>query len=465
MLRRIFTILTMVFAITFVGLGTVVLVALGRGYSYDFTNHRLTLNGLLVLNSMPSGANVSRQDKPLKRKTPYRVTLEPGSYKLDVTKDGFMPWSKTVEVRASEVTWVQYVWMLSSVPKIDMYGSASVITKLVASRDHRHFAYLTSGDEPGLWVMDAANKQVRRVYTPKAAIAEVPGVAAMPAEVLSSVTWCDDNTHMLLQSLIGTNNQTQIVAINNDPIVNLTDAFKANFANISFTSGNWHELLWASPEGLRKVDIGGQTTSAVLADKVAGYTIAGDRILYIQATALGKTLYSMDKSGHDKKELVQSIAESDSYDIDSATYKDKSYISVVPAKSRTVSLYSDLDGPTPISKVISRDATSVQFNGDGRFMTFDSGTSIGTYDLENQNIYMVSNGSPISRFSWFDSYHLIFERGGRLIFSEYDGKNAHDLDAIAPGIGFDVVTDQRGILYPRRSASGTYELEFYETKN
>jgi hypothetical protein len=95
-------------AIVIVGV-TVSLVAYGRGYSYDFTNNRWVVNGLVLVSSFPSGADVKVNGKNLHHKTPYRATLEAGDYNFEVVKAGYRSWSKRLTIVASGVTWAQYV--------------------------------------------------------------------------------------------------------------------------------------------------------------------------------------------------------------------------------------------------------------------------------------------------------------------------------------------------------------------
>ncbi len=452
MLRKIFSILTTLGAILFVVGATILLVAFGRGYSYDFKNHRATLNGLVIMNSTPSAANVILNGKDIKRRTPYRATLEAGDYSFEVKKDGYRTWSKQLKAEASEVVWVQYIWLLPEVLKDTTVTSLSGVAQAVPSNDHRHLAMMTTGVDAAVLLYDNANKTTTKLYQPLAATTE------QPAEALTSLSWADDNAHLLLRSKIGVKVVVQILATGQAPS-NLTDTFKYDFATLSFAPGNWHELFWQSPEGLRKLDVGAQTVSAVLADNVLSFALTGNRVLYVQTTKLGRSLYSMDMNGHDKKELVQSLAESESYQIVEANYRGADLLAVLPTKARTLTLYSNPDSDNPTSRVVTKDADYMSFNGDGRFLNFGSVAASGTYDSEKTTTYNLGGG--LTGMTWFDNYHILGVREGRAHFLEFDGANDQAIGSAVATLPVLATSDQHSFL--RFAAGSDAKLDLIST--
>jgi hypothetical protein len=450
MLQRILKILTVLGGIAFIVVGTMLLVAFGRGYSYDFRNHRPTLNGLVVMSSTPGNATILQNGKDIKRKTPYRATLEAGEYSFEVNRDGYQTWRKRVRVVASEVSWLQYIWLLPTNLHTSVQATHPTVASLQPSKDHRHFAYITTGTDGGVWLMVANNPQTSRIYTPK--LAE----GANPAETLVDLTWAADNQHMLLHSIIGSTNRYQIINANpSTTSIDLTANFKFDFSGLQFNPSNWKELFWLSPDGLRKLDVDAQTVS---------YNFAGDRVLYVQTTKLGKSLYSMDKAGKDKKEVIQSLAESPSYQLSYVTYKGTDELAVLPTQARTITLYTDIYGNNPTSQIITKDADLMLFNADGRFLTYSTATTISTFDLEKNDFYKVVSDTPIGTITWFDNYHLLNVRKGELHWSEFDGGNDATLSQIAPGTAAYATSDQKGILFPFVAGAAKTELHQIDMK-
>jgi hypothetical protein len=228
----------------------------------------------------------------------------------------------------------------------------------------------------------------------------------------------------------------RVISANGNDTVNLTDQFRFNFTGLQFSSNDWHQLYWISPDGLRRVDLSNQSVSAVLADKVSQFeTIDGGRVLYIQATDLGRTLSSIDSHGH-KQQLVAALADSESYAMDFAIYNGREQVAVVPSRTQIGTLYSDVYSNHPVAKTIARGVASVNFSPDGHLVTFYAPTTVTTYDIQQSTLLNIFAAftfttNDLQGLSWYDGFHLLRNEGGRLIWSEFDGANRLDLGSVS----------------------------------
>ncbi|MBW3537991.1 PEGA domain-containing protein [Candidatus Parcubacteria bacterium] len=427
MVKRLLTVLSYLLVAILVVVATVVLVAIAKGYSYDVKTGRISLKGLLVLNSTPQGATILFDGAPIRRKTPYRATLEAGSYRIEVRKDGFRTWQKRLVVNPSEVTFVPYSLLLPTEIKTNTLIGGRAASQLSATPDRRHFAYVTTGSDPGVWTLNFDRREGTKRYTPRPA----DPALGRPAEVIESVTWADDGSRLLVKSLVGAAPVYTLVGTNGGATaLNLTELFRFDFSGLAFSPNNSRELYWMSPEGLRRLDAEARTVSAVLADKVSAFTFAGDRILYVQTTPLGKTVWSMDRSGRDPKRLIESLAESDSYEMAYVNVRGKDYLAVLPHKATTASVYIDIFSATPTVKVVSKSAQHIKFSEDGRFLAFYSGDTFGTYDTE-KDVIAATATSNLTDLTWYDGFHVLLNRQGRLHLAEFDGANMTEISAAA----------------------------------
>ncbi|MEK7528049.1 MAG: PEGA domain-containing protein [Patescibacteria group bacterium] len=82
---------------------TYLLSVLARGYQPDFNNgFKFKATGLLSATSKPKSAGVFINDR-LFTATDDTINLSPGKYHIKITKDGYLPWSKNIEIQKEMV--------------------------------------------------------------------------------------------------------------------------------------------------------------------------------------------------------------------------------------------------------------------------------------------------------------------------------------------------------------------------
>ncbi|MBI3620081.1 PEGA domain-containing protein [Candidatus Roizmanbacteria bacterium] len=89
--------LVIIFILCLIGL-----VAYARGYRLDLEKKSVQPTGIIAVSAAPRAANVY-VDGLLKGVTDLNLTLSPGHYKIEVKKDGYSSWSKTVTLRGEVV--------------------------------------------------------------------------------------------------------------------------------------------------------------------------------------------------------------------------------------------------------------------------------------------------------------------------------------------------------------------------
>jgi WD40 repeat protein len=406
---------------------TVVLVAYGKDYTYDFAAHKIIQEGHVIVESVPNGVLISADHKQLKKKTPYQAAYTVGAHTFSLAKDGFWPWSKVLDVVAGRVTLADYVILVPKKPVQTAFDTKSVIVAQTISRDHHHVAYITGGPDPALYTLDLGSRKPVRLYTPKSA------TPTDPAEVLHDVAWSDDASHLLIVSDVGGQPVHRLASAEGGEPTNLTQVYGFDLTGLRFSGSNWQQLYWISPDGLRRLDVNARTVSGVLADKVSEFWPEPDVILYVQQTDLGRSLWSIDNSGK-RQELIQALVESDAYAVAQSQYNGEDVLVVVPSKTQVATLYTGIYGDTPVSKVIARGMTGATFSPDGHFLALTSPSVTRVYDLERstieQSFVLYSFASTLdasTTLTWFDDSHLLTVRNGELTFSDFDGTNSVDL--------------------------------------
>lgn len=82
-----------------------IILSYSLGYHIDFHKFLIYKTGILSLRSTPSGASIYINGKLHSDITPARIEeLRPGTYSIEVKRDGLFPWQKDLTVRPNMVT-------------------------------------------------------------------------------------------------------------------------------------------------------------------------------------------------------------------------------------------------------------------------------------------------------------------------------------------------------------------------
>jgi hypothetical protein len=428
MIRRILILLGYFAAFLVIAGLTAVLVAYGKGYSYDFKGHKIVHNGLLLLSSQPSGADITIKGKETQHHTPRRVTLQAGSYAVSVVKDGYRGWQKTVSIVASEVTFAEYILLVPNQLHPQKIATLSAPPVAASSRDYKRLAYTQPN---GTLLAGASDGQFKPIWhapsTPTAPTSSTPA-----ANQITALVWADDSSRLLATVQNGDQKSFWVVNADGSGATNLTELYKFDFSTgLVFTPGNAGKLYWNSPDGLRQLDVGAQTVSGVLADQVLQIVPALDRLFYVQQNQLGRTLMSLDRSGH-KQQAVQVLPVSQSYSVAYESVGGHDYLAVVPSQTHTATLYVNPFSSRPTAVVITAAADRVLFSPLGTYLLAE-GTDSAVYDISRANltnkpvIYGLPGLVSPTDISWYDDNHLIYRGGDQVWLTEFDGGNTTQL--------------------------------------
>lgn len=123
-----------------------------RGYRFDLKTLRFAPNGLLVVKSEPDGAQVF-VDAELETATNATIPLPPGTYDVEIRKEGYFPWKKRLVIEKEIVTEAN-ASLFKAVPSLSAVTFSGII-KPVPTNDLTKIAYAVP--KTGLWVIETVN--------------------------------------------------------------------------------------------------------------------------------------------------------------------------------------------------------------------------------------------------------------------------------------------------------------------
>jgi hypothetical protein len=155
---------------TFFIVGTVgTLVSLyARGYRLNSENYKLNPNGLLVVKSVPDGAQLFINGT-LNTATNATVPLPPGTYDVRIRKEGYLDWNKRLTIEKEIVT-DSTAHLFKSTPSLSAL-TFSGVTNPTPSRDFTKIAYVVppnlNSENSGLWIFETINLPLGFARDPK----------------------------------------------------------------------------------------------------------------------------------------------------------------------------------------------------------------------------------------------------------------------------------------------------------
>lgn len=147
------------FLITLIVVGGVGLFAsyYARGYRLNLQTFKFQPNGILVLRSEPDGASVY-VNGDLKTATNANISLPPGTYDIEVRKDGYFSWYKRLTIEKEIVTQAA-ISLFKNVPSLSPVTSTGAVNPVISEDGSKIvFSILpstdTGTDKTGLWSLD-----------------------------------------------------------------------------------------------------------------------------------------------------------------------------------------------------------------------------------------------------------------------------------------------------------------------
>jgi hypothetical protein len=160
------------FVITLIVVGGIGLFAsyYARGYRLDLKTLKFQPNGILVLKSEPDGASVYINGD-LKTATNASISLSPGTYDVEVTKDGYFSWYKRLTIEKEIVTQAS-ISLFKTVPSLSPMTSDGAVNP-ITSDDGTKIIYSVlpstnvGNDKTGLWELDTVSLPLGFTSGPK----------------------------------------------------------------------------------------------------------------------------------------------------------------------------------------------------------------------------------------------------------------------------------------------------------
>jgi len=150
------------------------IIRFAQGYRPDFYTLSFRPGGVLVATSTPDGAQLFIDDKLISA-TNSTLNLSPGKYEVEIRKDGFTSWKKTLPIKKELVVKTD-AYLFPTFPDLRPLTFTGASNPIV-SLDGQKVVFAVSGasaDKDGLWILDLADRPLGFPREPRQIVKSAP---------------------------------------------------------------------------------------------------------------------------------------------------------------------------------------------------------------------------------------------------------------------------------------------------
>lgn len=209
-------------------IGAFWVIRLAQGYRPDLSTKSLRPSGILVATSIPDGAQVYI-DGRLKSATNTTINLAPDEYEVEIKKDGYTSWKKTLTIQKELVTKTD-AYLFPTFPNLQSLTFTGAQNPLL-SPDGQKVVFAVSEssvDKDGLWVLDLGDRPFGLPRDPRKIVDSTPGGRDF---ALAKLEWSPDSKQILATLTIGTREENFLLEANQvnlaNRLIDVTDQLTA----------------------------------------------------------------------------------------------------------------------------------------------------------------------------------------------------------------------------------------------
>jgi len=424
---------------------TYLLVSAGYGFDIDRSTGKLIQNGLIVVDSHPTSANISVNGKD-QGKTGSRLVLPAGQYSLELSASGYRSWKHGVNLEGSSIEQLVYPLLfptqLTTKPVQD-YGG---LPNMVSASPDRHWLIVKTPEANGTFqVIDISNTKhvTTAINLPADSFATTPGAGAFEA-----VEWASDNVHLLLKHAVASGNEYILLNRQNPAAsINLNKYFGAQpFTTASLRDKKSDQIYLhnAADGNLFSADTKTNAIVKIISNVVNYKSYQANIVLYIVIPSATSTTAEVHLHKDSQDYLIRTMPVATAYLLDMAQFDGHFYLAIGSPTDARAYVYRDPFGdlgavpartPQPVRVLIVPGAQFVSFSGNARFIAVQGGSNFAVYDAETDRQHRYDTKLPLvagQKAVWMDGHRLTLISDGKVNVYDFDGTNLQVLSDALP---------------------------------
>jgi hypothetical protein len=432
-----------------IGMATLIIVYLANGFYVDRSGEFIQ-NGLVFVDSQPGGADVFLNGEKQQSKTDARLVVPSGSYTIDVKKDGYRDWSRSLNLEGGSLRRLTYARLIPQ--ELEMLSTLNLRSQPIDASQSidKNWILLSHQDSPSsVTVIDTKQTPLsaEKIVIPQAVVND-----ATESGVFKFIEWSDDAKHVLTTYTIG--EQVQFILINRESPAqsqNITTLLSAPGDTISLIDRRSDQFfVYRAKSSLlyRATLKEGVDSEPIVATPLLAYkTFSDDWLLYIRESDDDGLVDVRFKRG-DKDIQIKQLKTSSTYLLALSKLGSAPVMAISsPVENRAI-VYNDPqnylnnnpDAKVPLTTTVLRvpSIAGLTISSDSRVVLGYSDSLMASHEFDADRSYIIDLERPIDitiEPRWIDGQHLVYNSEGLQSMIDFDGSNNYKLVASLKTLG------------------------------
>jgi len=422
----------------------IVAILYALGYTLDWQNKSLVMQGAFYFKSFPKGADIVINNKDYGKTSRFIKRILPGEYSIDLSMPGYSNWHKTLDAKPGLVVEIKHILLIPQDLALKQVTDYNV-KKFYPSQHGKLAIYLTNKavkktaplltySRPALRLINFSAKTDVQIYP---SLADDKNISFLFPDLnaLSSISWSLNNKKVILTFLdnnyyiLDLDQENKIINFRNNLYPLLTkqaDNPSYIISNLSFHPEDSNKIYFLTDNTIYLMNTSEKKLTKIISD-VLTYTIDKDKILYLSQS--GGTLFQTNFEVSSFEEIFEF-----------PVFKTKEKINIINSLLATIGnkLYF-FEPETKIFRKIGDQIEQISFSKNKEKLFWKTPDEIKVIwfeqDLEqpvrerHEMELILKSLDNIKQAAWFHktNKHIIFTTEGQVKIVELDGRGTRNI--------------------------------------
>lgn len=444
------------------------------GYRLDLGQRKIEQGALLQFDSKPGGASVA-VDGAMVGTTATKATFFPGMHTVSFTKNGYQNWSRTLELTAGTLTWLDYIRLVPSSLPVQSLTTYASLDSMKLSPDGKWALVHEKSDAASFSLVDLRAEDIKTSTLSLPTLSYSEAGKSDVSHTFSVQGWDDDSRYAIVKHTYNTQVEWLVIDTQNiTQTINVTQTLGVAASQVVFAGSNGRILYGLTDDGtIRKLDLSAKTLSRAFVTHVNKFAIFdGKTITYTgtDPTDESKHVAGVYRDGDDTPTVLRTsvkdnllIAAGHYFSDDYIAISEDATTTVLKGKFPTGMAQADTNTLTKLANFSLPGTTaSLSFSPKGGYVVAQSATNFTSYEIEHNRTaggaLTTTDGQTAYKLNWLDTAHLWSDDANTLMMRDFNGSNVYRIMSVASG--YDAGLSQNGrFFYAVGQTQSGYHLQ------